>query len=294
MTQLNKHILSSLVSVKESYTPIVGSDYIILSSNLRSIVSNYKVKYISVYVNGVFYEEADDYTFDSKTGTFVFANKFDSEEKVTITVAYLAGVPSYINSSYEEAYERVKYYDNFPTITQSSTQSTSQRLYLYRNGDECTAVTGGLEVTNTRDMSCTLEANYISFIPNTSGGYFRDATIHTVNKIDFFNWNSIHMSFEDYITNTYISQFVLKISTTRQDTVSNNLDYGTVGCTEGLTYGTSTKNQLFVDFDTYSDSNISNSLIRLSELTEPYYLSLCYVSKSNQTGYAKVYAIWLE
>ena len=117
MIQLSDHILSSLVTIKESYTPLIGSDYIVLSNNLRSIISNYKVKYISVYVNGIFYEEADDYTFDNRTGVFLFNNKFGDDEKVTIIVAYMNGVSSYADSLFEETYERVKYYDNFTNIT---------------------------------------------------------------------------------------------------------------------------------------------------------------------------------
>lgn len=78
---------------------------------------NFKVKYISVYVNGVFYEEADDYTFDNRTGVFVFANKFNADEKVTITVAYIDNSYGSIDNTYEDVYERVKYYDNFSNVT---------------------------------------------------------------------------------------------------------------------------------------------------------------------------------
>lgn len=75
------------------------------------------MKYISVYVNGVFYEEADDYTFDNRTGVFVFANKFNADEKVTITVAYIDNASGSIDNTYENVYERVKYYDNFSNLT---------------------------------------------------------------------------------------------------------------------------------------------------------------------------------
>ena len=75
------------------------------------------MKYISVYVNGVFYEEADDYTFDNRTGVFVFANKFNADEKVTITVSYIDNASGNIDSTYENVYERVKYYDNFSNVT---------------------------------------------------------------------------------------------------------------------------------------------------------------------------------
>ena len=78
---------------------------------------NFKVKYISVYVNGVFYEEADDYTFDNRTGVFVFANKFNADEKVTITVAYIDNASGSIDNTYENVYERVKYYDYFSNVT---------------------------------------------------------------------------------------------------------------------------------------------------------------------------------
>ena len=75
------------------------------------------MKYISVYVNGVFYEEADDYTFDNRTGIFVFTNKFNADEKVTITVAYIDNVLGNIDNTYEDVYERVKYYDIFSLET---------------------------------------------------------------------------------------------------------------------------------------------------------------------------------
>lgn len=75
------------------------------------------MKYISVYVNGVFYEEADDYTFDNRTGVFVFANKFNADEKVTITVSYIDNASGSIDNTYENVYERVKYYDNFSDVT---------------------------------------------------------------------------------------------------------------------------------------------------------------------------------
>ena len=191
---------------------------------------------------------------------------------------------------------------NIP-VSFSSVQK--ERLYLYRYGDECIDVTGGWEVTNTRNMTCTLESNHISFIPNTSGSQARDATLHTVNAFNFLqNYDSLHMCFEDYITNSHISQFRIKVSLNRNDSASNDsLAYANIGVTEVGTNYHYTKNQLFEDFDTYRDpwilnTNVvyNNDLSKLSDLPtgNNYYISLAHASNYSQTGYAKIYAIWLE
>ena len=165
-----------------------------------------------------------------------------------------------------------------------------ERLFLYRYGDQCVDVTGGWEITHARNMTCTLESDHISFV--ASSNFNNGATLYTVNKLDLTQYDSIHVAFEDHITTYQISTIQFKVTDDRSDNDASNKAYASVGLTGS---DSSVKNKLFKDFDTYRDYVDSrwNVDMKLNETHESY-LGVLYVSNYYVSGYAKVYAIWLE
>ena len=267
------------------------------------------MKYISVYVNGVFYEEADDYTFDNRTGVFVFANKFNADEKVTIIVSYIDNASGSIDTTYENVYERVKYYDNFPLLSQSTTPSvepttpsvepttpsTPQRLYLYRNGDECTSVTGGLDITYNENCTLTKETNCLRWTP--SSGTKQYSCLHSHNKITLDGtYSAVHIDFEDYITVSNVSYFSSGFNSTNDTRPYNDSNVIWSGSTASSSNRSRFKNQRFTDLNLYeADVAYNNgSPVDLINTFGEYYFYLVHYSDYSQTGYANIYSIWLE
>ena len=154
------------------------------------------MKYISVYVNGVFYEEADDYTFDNRTGVFVFANKFNADEKVTITVAYIDNISGNIDNTYENAYEKVKYYDNFsneiPTIDFDIEKFNSFVLDFTKDNSIEPTTPRSIHIPNTPDIngkSIMVTLLFGSVIPIIA---WDDTVIWTENSSPVFNANTTY------------------------------------------------------------------------------------------------------
>lgn len=254
------------------------------------------MKYISVYVNGVFYEESDDYTFDNRTGIFVFTNKFNAYEKVTITVAYIDNVLGNIDNTYEDVYERVKYYDNFSKLTTSSYEPpvpvTPPRVYLYNNGDECVSVTGGWDILSGSNCVVTKETDHLLWTP--SSGTVQSRYITTNNPISFSGKPlAVYLDFEDYVTISNVSYFILELTEVKGSS-SNKIK---IGATANGIGGTHFKNQRFTNSNTYEDSveyDQGWDIHSLEDISGNYYLNINHYSDYSQTGYAKIYAIWLE
>lgn len=173
------------------------------------------------------------------------------------------------------------------------------KLYLYKYGDECVKVTGGLQVTIQNNCTITKNSDNLEWRP--SSGTMQYACIHSVNLIDWtkLGYKTIHLDFEDHITVTNVSYINISASKTR-DTRPYN-DGSSIHTEIGFArngIGTPQIDRTF-DFNATDHSltarnntNLSNGIANLG--LEPRYFGIWHYSDYSQTGYAKIYAIWLE
>ena len=170
-----------------------------------------------------------------------------------------------------------------------------ERLYLYNYGDECVDVTGGWGVIYQSNKTLTKESDHLLWTP--SSGTMQHAWIYTMNTIDFSPWSMLHIDFEDYITNGNTSQFYIWASTDRTSRAYN--DTGKVFTVLDTNYGRSMdsykyKRNYDFTYDDYLAIRPNDTKPDLSQYTTPYYLGIGHYSDYSQTGYAKIYEVWLE
>ena len=132
----------------------------------------------------------------------------------------------------------------------------------------------------------------------------QQAFYHTVNKIDFSVWDTFHIDFEDYITNGNTSEFMFWASSSRTTRCYNESGkFCDILRTNNGSKGNYYKNKRNLDFSVTNymefDANLSNGNTwlqgnQLYTIANPYYLAVGHYSDYSQTGYGKVYAIWLE
>ena len=169
------------------------------------------------------------------------------------------------------------------------------KLYLYKYGDECVRVTGGWGVIYQSNKTITKESDHLLWTP--SSGTMQHAWIYTMNTIDFSKFSELHIDFDDSITNGNTSQFYIWASTNR--TARSYNDSGRVFEVLATNYGSRGNHYKFkrnydFSYDNFLEFYTTGTKPDLSQYTTPYYLGIGHYSDYSQTGYAKIYAIWLE
>ena len=92
----------------------------------------FTVKFMSVSVNGIIYEESDDYTYDSNEGKLSFHNKLYPESKVTVTLTYLNNSANVISDIDNTPYEKTKLFDEFESSVELNTSTFSSFILDFR------------------------------------------------------------------------------------------------------------------------------------------------------------------
>lgn len=174
--------------------------------------------------------------------------------------------------------------------------SDSGRLYLYKYGDECINVTGGIDITYNNNCTLTKESDHLHWV-NASSGIMQYSVIHTHNKLSLDGtYHAVHIDFEDYITISNVSYFGGGMNQTNDTRPYNDSNLIRLGGTSSGIGGTYFKNSRFTDISWY-DANYeydNSSAVDLKTVIGEYYFYLHHYSDYSQTGYANIYAIWLE
>ena len=165
---------------------------------------------------------------------------------------------------------------------------------MYNNGDECIDVTGGWNIVDHINVTVTKESNYFYFVK--SSGTTQNGGLITQNKIDFSGWESLHMDFEDCVTISNTSE--VRVNCCESNSSTSNTTYWLLSNTYGNNAQGQTKNKRFrdftyLDFIRYNNRTPWYSIIG-DYVTTPQYVYAGHYSDYSQTGYAKIYAIWLE